>query len=139
MAGSPRPAPLRRAGCSSKQPSPPLARQGPLRAFYRRVKERRGFQIATVATARKMTVLCWHLITNGEDYAFARPSLNAHKRRKLELAAGAISRRGPVRGVSHDYHVKRLRDQERALVEHAERSYEVLVAHWQPQRTTAHD
>ena len=36
-----------------------------------------------------MTVLCWHLITKGEDYAFARPSLNAHKRRKLELAAGA--------------------------------------------------
>ena len=110
---------------------------GPLRAFYRRVKERRGFQIATVATARKMTVLCWHLVTNDEDYAFARPSLNAHKRRKLELAAGAISRRGPVRGASHDYHVKQLRDQERAIVEHAERSYEVLVAHWQPQRPAA--
>ena len=110
---------------------------GPLRAFYRRVKERRGFQIATVATARKMTVLCWYLITSGEDYAFARPSLNAHKRRKLELAAGAISKRGSVRGVSHDYHVKQLRDQERALVEQAERSYEVLVAHWQPQRPDA--
>jgi transposase len=110
---------------------------GPLRAFYRRVKERRGFQVATVATARKMTVLCWHLITNAEDYAFARPSLNAHKRRKLELAAGAVSRRGPVRGVSHDYHVKQLRDQERAIVEHAERSYEVMVAHWQPQRPAA--
>jgi transposase len=110
---------------------------GPLRGFYRRVKERRGFQIATVATARKMTVLCWHLITYGEDYAFARPSLNAHKRRKLELAAGAISKRGPVRGASHDYHVKQLRDQERALVEQAERSYEVLVAHWQPRRPAA--
>lgn len=60
---------------------------GPLRAFYQRVKERRGFQIATVATARKLTVLCWHLINRGEDYAFARPSLNAHKRRKLELEA----------------------------------------------------
>jgi transposase len=107
---------------------------GPLRAFYRRVKDRRGFQVATVATARKMTVLCWHLITRGEDYAFARPSLTAHKRRKLELAAGAESRRGPVRGSTHDYHIKRLRDQERAVVEHAERAYEVLVAHWQPQR-----
>jgi transposase len=105
---------------------------GPLRAFYRRVKERRGFQIATVATARKLTVLCWHLINRDEDYAFARPSLNAHKRRKLELAAGATSRRGPTAGASHDYHVKQLRDQERALVEQAERSYEVLVAHWQP-------
>jgi transposase len=110
---------------------------GPLRAFYRRVKDRRGFQIATVATARKMTVLCWHLINRGEDYAFARPSLNAHKRRKLELAAGATSRRGPTAGPTHDYHVKQLRDQERALVEQAERSYEVMVAHWQPQRPAA--
>jgi len=44
-----------------------------------------------VASARKLTVLCWLLVTKGEDYAFARPSLNAHKRRKLELAAGATS------------------------------------------------
>lgn len=104
---------------------------GPLRAFYRRVKERRGFQVATVAVARKLTVLCWHLVTRDEDYAFARPSLNAHKRRKLELAAGGESRRGPVAGVSHDYHIKSLRDAEKELVEHAERAYEVAVAHWQ--------
>ena len=50
-------------------------------------KARRGFQVATVATARKMTVLCWHLITKDEDYAFARLSLVAHKRRALELVA----------------------------------------------------
>lgn len=60
---------------------------GPLRAFYRRISKRRGFQVAVVATARKMTVLCWHLVTKDEDYAFARPSLNAHKRRNLELRA----------------------------------------------------
>ena len=107
---------------------------GPMRAFHRRVKARRGWQIATVATARKMTVLCWHLITKGEDYAFARPSLVAHKRRSLELAAGAKSRRGPVAGPSHDYHIKELRDAEKILVEQEERAYEVLVAHWQPQR-----
>ena len=107
---------------------------GPMRAFHRRIKARRGFQIATVATARKMIVLCWHLITKGEDYAFARPSLVAHKRRSLELAAGADSKRGPVAGPSHDYHVKELRDAEKALVEQEERAYEVLVAHWQPQR-----
>ncbi len=68
------------------------------------------------------------------EIAFARPSLNAHKRRKLELAAGATSRRGPVRGTSHDYHVKQLRDQERALVEHSERAYEVMVSHWESPR-----
>ena len=107
---------------------------GPLRAFYRRVKDRRGLQVATVATARKMTVLCWHLVTKGEDYAFARPSLNAHKRRKLELAAGAQSRRPPTRGATHDYHIKQLRDQEQAIVEHAERAYELMIAHWQPKK-----
>jgi transposase len=113
------------------------ARAPPLRAFYRRVRDRRGFQIATVATARKMIVLCWHLVTKGEDYAFARPSLTAHKRRRLELAAGDTSRRGPVRGASHDYHIKQLRDREAALVEHAERAYEVLVGHWQPKKPAA--
>jgi len=89
---------------------------------------------ATVATARKLTVLCWHLVTKNEDYAFARPSLNAHKRRRLELAAGATSRRGPTAGPSRDYHLKQLRDAEKAIVEQQERAYEVLVAHWQPKR-----
>lgn len=110
---------------------------GPLRAFYRRVNDRRGFQVATVATARKMAVLCWHLINRDEDYAFARPSLTAHKRRKLELAAGDTSRRGPVRGATHDYHIKQPRDHEKAIVEQQERAYEVTVAHWQPKKPPA--
>lgn len=110
---------------------------GPLRAFHGRIKARRGWQIATVATARKMTVLCWHLVTKGQDYAFARPSLVAHKRRSLELAAGADSRRGPVAGPSHDYHIKELRDAEKTLVEQEERAYEILVAHWQPHKPAA--
>ena len=110
---------------------------GPLRAFYRRINDRRGFQVATVATARKMAVLYWHLINRDEDYAFARPSLTAHKRRKLELAAGDTSRRGPVRGATHDYHVKQLRDHEKAIVEQQERAYEVIVAHWQLKKPPA--
>ena len=61
---------------------------GPLRAFFERVRSRRGMQIAIVATARKLTCLCWHLATKREDYAFARPSLTAQKLRRLELRAG---------------------------------------------------
>ena len=34
--------------------------------------QRRRFQIAVVATARTLVVLCWHLIHTGHDYAFAR-------------------------------------------------------------------
>lgn len=41
-----------------------------------------------------MPVLAWHLVTKDQDYAFARPGLVAHKQRKLELSAGAPSRRG---------------------------------------------
>lgn len=43
---------------------------GPLRAFFERVRARRGMQIAVVATARKLACLCWTMLTRGEDYAF---------------------------------------------------------------------
>ncbi len=73
---------------------------GPLRAFGERIRARRGANIATVAVARKLAVLCWHVLTREEDYAFARPSLVREKVRRLELAAGAPNRNGyrnPVR------------------------------------------
>ena len=110
---------------------------GPLRAFYHRIRARRGFQVAVVATARKMTVLAWHLITSGQDYAFARPSLVAHKQRKLELAAGRPSQRGNHGRPGAAYNDKAHRQNERALVEQAEKAYEVLVAGWQPRRPAA--
>ena len=104
---------------------------GPLRAFYRRIAARRGHQKAIVATARKMTILAWHLATKDEDYAFARPGLVAHKRRKLELAAGAPSRRGNHRQPGAAYNDKSRRDAETEQAARAERAYELLVAHWQ--------
>jgi len=107
---------------------------GPLRAFYQRVNARRGFQTAVVATARKMTVLAWHLATRDEDYAFARPGLVTHKRRKLELAAGAPSRRGNHRQPGAAYNSRQQRNQETAAAERAQRAYEVLVAHWQTRK-----
>ena len=67
---------------------------GPLRAFYERLRARRGAQIALVATARKLCVLFWHLLTKEEDYAFGRPSLHRHKLRRLELVAGDPTHRG---------------------------------------------
>jgi transposase len=50
---------------------------GPLRAFFQRVSARRGQHVAAVATARKLAVLAWRLLTRGEDYAWARPALQA--------------------------------------------------------------
>ena len=43
---------------------------GPLRAFYQRVRARRGHPIAIVATARKMAKLFWHLLLNEQDHAY---------------------------------------------------------------------
>jgi transposase len=38
---------------------------GPLHAFFVRIRAKRGHQIAAAAVARKLTVLCWHLLTRG--------------------------------------------------------------------------
>lgn len=103
---------------------------GPLRAFYERVRSRRGMQIAVVATARKLAVLCWHLVIKGEDYAFGRPSLTQQKLRKLELRAGMPSRRGQ-KGKAAAYSLKEVRRRERELAEQAEQAYRQLVADWQ--------
>ena len=108
---------------------------GPLRAFYQRVQARRGMQIAVVATARKLAVLCWHLIISGEDYAYAQPSLVAHKRRKLELRAGLPSARGQ-KGKSAGYSLQAVRAAERDLAAQAEVAYRVTIAAWQPTRPT---
>ncbi|UFW91950.1 IS110 family transposase (plasmid) [Bradyrhizobium barranii] len=66
---------------------------GPLHAFFVRIRARRGHQVAAVAVARKLTVLCWHLLTNEEDYLWARPSLVAHKMRGMELQAGRAQKK----------------------------------------------
>ncbi len=103
---------------------------GPLRAFYERVRGRRGMQIAVVATARKLACLCWTMIERGEDYAFARPSLTEKKLRALELRAGLPSRRGR-KGTAAAYSLKEVRQRERELAEQGERAYRQLVSDWQ--------
>jgi transposase len=103
---------------------------GPLRAFYERVRARRGMQVAVVATARKLVTLCWHLVVSDQDYAFQRPSLTDKKLRALELRAGLPPRRGQ-KGKAAAYSLKEVRRRERALAEQAELAYRQLVAGWQ--------
>ena len=105
---------------------------GPLHAFFVRIRARRGHQVAAVATARKMAVLVWHLLTKEADYLWARPALVAQKLRGLELQAGRPSKKGNKRGSTYAYNVKELRDREKAIAEQAERAYEHLVASWRP-------
>ena len=106
---------------------------GPLRAFFERVRARRGVQIAIVATARKLAVLCWTMIERGEDYAFARPSLTEKKRRALQLRAGLPSRQGR-KGTAAGYSLKDVRQRELEIAQQAEHAYRQQVADWQAQR-----
>jgi hypothetical protein len=107
---------------------------GPLRAFFLRIRARRGHQIAAVAVARKLAVLCWHLLIKGADYQWARPALVANKLRAMELKAGQPARKGSKPGAAYAYNIKELRDREIDLARHAEQAYERFVSQWQPRR-----
>ena len=97
---------------------------GPIAGFYQRVKARRGHSIAIVASARKLACLFWCLLTRGEDYAFAQPSLTKKKMRRLELQAGAPRRQGG-RGVWSTNDA--MRQAERELALQAQHAYERTV------------
>ena len=100
---------------------------GPLHAFFVRIRAKRGHQIAAVALARKLTVLCWRLLTKDQDYLWARPALIANKTRAMELQAGSPQKKGNQRGPAFAYNVKTLPDQELRIAEQAERNYARFV------------
>jgi hypothetical protein len=103
---------------------------GPLRAFAQRTAARRGRHVATVAVARKLAVLAWHLLTGGQDYAYQQPALVARKLRRLELAAGAPRRKpGPKPNPVWASDQQLLA--QRHVAEQAEAGYRRLVADWQ--------
>ena len=85
--------------------------------------------------ARKLAVLCWHLLTKSADYQWARPALVASKLRAMELQAGQPVRKGNKRGTAYAYNVKALRDAEIELARHAEKAYERFVSQWQRRGT----
>jgi transposase len=102
---------------------------GPLRAFFERVRARRGPQVAATATARKLVVLFWCLLTREQDYAFGRPAMTRNKIRQLELLAGAPPQKGR-HGIAGGKS-KAVFDAERELSRQAEAAYRRLVNDWQ--------
>jgi transposase len=102
---------------------------GPMHAFFERIRARRGHQAAIVAVARKLACLCWCMLTGGEDYAYAQPSLTAKKIRRAEIRAGAPKRKGVKRGTWAVN--KAMRSAERELALQAEVAYKRTVADWQ--------
>ena len=109
---------------------------GPMRAFHQRIRARRGANVATVAVARKLAVVCWHMLTKGEDYAFARPSLTREKLRRLELMTGAERNRGR-RHPQRVFAPRRQHELERELAAQAETAYKRLTSDWSARQPKA--
>ena len=98
---------------------------GPLHGFYERTKNRRGHGKAIVATARKLAVLFWCMLTRGQDYAHQQPSLTRKKLRRLEITAGARKNTRQAAGVWSTNAM--MRQAERELAQQAEASYQRMV------------
>jgi transposase len=98
---------------------------GPLHAFYVRTKGRRGHGKAIVATARKLAVLFWCMLTRGEDYAHQQPSLTRKKLRRLEITAGAPKNTRKAAGIWSTNEL--MRDAELELARQVETSYQRMV------------
>ena len=59
-----------------------LRRDGQMRAWYGRIKRRRGSKIARVAVMRRLATVIWHMVKHNEPYAVGGPP-----RRKLAVEA----------------------------------------------------
>lgn len=71
----------------------------PLKAFFLRLKTKKGRNTAIVAVAAKLTRIIWHMLTNGEDYYYAPPLRTKEKLAKLRIAAtGEKVKSGPKPG-----------------------------------------
>jgi transposase len=72
---------------------------GPLGAFFRRVAKRRGYNVAVVATARKLVVIAWHMLKSNEPYRYAQPQTVEYKLEQLRVTAtGEKRKRGYAKG-----------------------------------------
>jgi len=98
---------------------------GPMRAFYERTEARRGHGKAIVATARKLAVLFWCMLTRSQDYAHQQPTLTRKKLRRLEITAGAPKYTRRAAGTWSTNLL--MRQAERELALQAEASYKRMV------------
>lgn len=93
-----------------------------MHAFDARIAARRGKQVALCATARKLAVLAWHLLTKDEDYRYGAPTITQRKLRALQRKAQDP---GPRISLAGETKRKAL---ERRFLEEAERNYRNYVA-----------
>jgi transposase len=72
---------------------------GPLGVFFRRLAKKKNYNVAVVATARKLAVIAWHMLVKGEPYRYAQPKPTQDKLARLRVRGGGKRRKtGPKKG-----------------------------------------
>jgi len=69
---------------------------GPLGHFFRRLAKKKNRNVAVVAAARKMAVIAYHMLKNGEPYRYAVPASTQTKLARLRVRVTGKKRRGGV-------------------------------------------
>lgn len=72
---------------------------GPLGHFFRKLAKRKNYNVAVVATARKLVVVAWHMLSKNEPYRYATPESTSVKLARLRIrATGQRRRSGSPKG-----------------------------------------
>jgi transposase len=66
-----------------------LKHDGEMRAWYKRIKRRRGSKIARVAVMRRLCTIFWHMLTHQEPYTPGGPPRLRERRRRKSPAIAA--------------------------------------------------
>jgi hypothetical protein len=68
---------------------------GPIGAFFRRLRKRKGHNVAVVAVARKLVTIAFLILKNNEPYRYARPETVRAKLSEVRRKAGEAAPRKP--------------------------------------------
>jgi len=69
---------------------------GPLGVFFRRIAKKKNRNVAVVAAARKLVVIAWQMLKNGEPYRYAVPKTVQAKLARLRIKAGGRRKKGGI-------------------------------------------
>jgi transposase len=78
---------IQAAHCVTRHP-------GPLGYFFNKLAKRKNYNVAVVATARKLVVIAWHMLTQNEPYRYAMPQSTAAKLLTMRVRATGQRRKG---------------------------------------------
>ncbi|TXT54301.1 MAG: hypothetical protein BAJATHORv1_70001 [Candidatus Thorarchaeota archaeon] len=91
------------------------ARYGPehLRGFHQTLKAKKGYQVATVALARRMMVIIWKMLKTGKSFqSVHQEELLERKRKKIRYETRRLKR------LRQSYGVKEFREMIRQVMQH---------------------